>query len=403
MKPASQWALLAGTAAILAGCSKDQRPTAVARVDTLHAGLIQVTSDQPTGWADSAHAWKYRVTLTIQPEDGAPGELLEPGSMAVDGWGRIYVADRKPAVIKLFDSTGAFVRLIGREGGGPGEFKIGFIAVRGSHLVVQDPMQSRTSLFDTSGKFIKSWASACCHWMDITIDSADRIYIPSPVIPDSNGKPRGAAHIRYRLDGTLIDTLFVAQRSEGEKLWTFTAGNRNNRSTMMSSVPFSASSVRTYHPFGGFVTGWSGEYRILRSPTGEDTSMIYARSWTPDPIPESMRTHQVEEMVKNAKDMVGEASAREIARLSDIPSTSTAFESLRVDVDGNIWARHLIGSDSVQTTYDVFAPAGSWLGTVTLPLAVPEYGGQFFGRGMIYGVSEAEDGRPRIVRVSRVQ
>jgi hypothetical protein len=204
------------------------------------------------------------------------------------------------------------------------------------------------------------------------------------------------------MDGTLIDTVFVAQRLNEEKTWTFTSGGRNNRSMMTSGVPFSSSNVRTYHPSGGFVTAWSGEYRIMRSPNGEDTTMILTRSWTPDPIPESMRTQQVEDMVKGAKDMVGEASAREIAKLSDVPTTSAAFETLRVDVEGNIWARHLIGSDSTRSRYDVFSPRGAWLGPVTVPVAAPDYGGQFFGRGVIYSVGEDGDGRPMIVRANRV-
>lgn len=389
---------------LLAGCGKKGVPLAVARVDTLHAGLIQVTSTQPTGWSDTAVAWKYRVTLKIQPEERSPGELLQPGNLSVDSWGRVYVADSKPAVIKVFDSTGAFLRTIGREGAGPGEFKVAFIAVRGSHLVVQDPIQSRTSVFDTSGTFIRSWTSSCCYWDDIIIDSSDVIYLPSMSVPDSGKKSRGSVFRRFKIDGTAIDTAWIPQRQDDEKRWTFSSGSGTaRRNTMMASVPFSPTVVKALHPHGGFVIGWTGEYRIMRSLTGEDTTIVFARGWTPDPIPDELRKKQVEDMVANAKDMVGEASARESARLSDIPTRSPAYQSLRVDLDGNIWARQLVGSDSVKTRFDVFAPSGAWLGTLSLPISVPEYGGQFFGHGVIYGVAEDNEGRPMIVRVNRVQ
>jgi hypothetical protein len=172
---------------------------------------------------------------------------------------------------------------------------------------------------------------------------------------------------------------------------------------MISHVPLSPSVVKALHPNGGFVIGWTGEYRILRSVKGEDTAMVFTRSWAPDAIPESTRRKAVEDMVANAKGMVGEASARETAKLSDVPTSAPAYQTLRVDLDGNVWARHLIGSDSTRTLYDVFSPAGAWLGAVTVPVTVPEYGGQFFGHGVIYSVGEDSDGRPMIVRTNRAE
>ena len=168
---------------------------------------------------------------------------------------------------------------------------------------------------------------------------------------------------------------------------------------MMTNVPFSPSLVRSLHPGGGFVIGWTGEYRILRSFKGEDTSMVFTRTWTAEPIPEARRRRVVEEIITNAKEMVGEANAREVAKLGDVPTNAPAFQTLRVDLDGNVWARYLVGSDSTRTRYDVFSPAGAWLGPVTVPVAVPEWGGQFFGRKAIYSTVEDEDGRPAIVRV----
>ncbi len=389
----------------LAACEPGGAPAPLARIDTLHPGLIQVTSPAPTGWTDSARAWHYRVTLRLQPDEQSPGELLQPTGIAVDGWGRIYVVERKPASIKVYDSAGSFVRTIGREGSGPGEFRVAFIAVRGSHLAIQDPLQSRTSLFDTSGTFIRSWNSSCCYWDDIIIDSSSIVYVPSMYTPDSGAKHRGTAHRRFGIDGTSIDTVFVPRREGGEKSWVFSRGGAGSRSHAMMStgIPFGPRVVKALHPDGGFVIGWTGEYRIRRSRTGEDTTMIITRPWTPDPIPDAMRRDAVEDLVKNAKDMVGEASARNIAKLGDVPTTAPAYQSLRVDLEGNVWARHLIGSDSTRTLYDVYASSGAWLGPVALPAAVPEYGGQFFGAGAIYAVVEDQEGRPMVVRLTRMR
>ncbi len=394
--------LLTLTGVLGTACARgDAADRPLAAVDTLPPGTIQVRSDRPTGWADSSRAWHLVETLRIQGEDGSPGELVEPGMIGVDDFGRVYVVDRKPAIIKVFDTTGALVRTIGGEGSGPGEFRVAFLAVRGATVVVHDPQQSRTTVFDTTGAFVRSWVSSCCFWSDVAIDTADRIYIPTWIRPDSNGVSRGTAYTRYRADGSVIDTLFIPSRRKDTKEWVFVSKGKDGKQQgmMSTTVPLSPQFASTFHPGGGFVAGWTGEFKLLRSPTGEDTTMIMTRAWTADPIPEPLRQAEVEDMVKNTKDMVSEATARTVARIEDIPTTAPAFTNLRVDQDGNVWARRMIGSDSIRTTFDVMGPDGSWLGTVVTAVAIPEWGGQFYGRGVIYAVTEGDDGRPAVIRL----
>ena len=45
-----------------------------------------------------------------------PGELIDPNSVALDEWGRAFVVDQKPSVIKVFDANGSYIRTIGGEG-----------------------------------------------------------------------------------------------------------------------------------------------------------------------------------------------------------------------------------------------------------------------------------------------
>ena len=400
--PSNAWTVALVLAAACTKSSAEKR--AVAIIDTLPSGVVRVTSDQPTGWSDSSRAWKFAEVRRYGTADG-PGELIEPGTLGLDGAGRLYVVDGKPAVIKIYDSTGAFLRTIGREGSGPGEFKVGFLAVRGGHVVVHDPMQSRTSLFDTAGAYVTSWKSSCCYWGNIFIDQSDRVYIPTFDPPDSAGKSRGRAFTRYSLEGKLIDTLFVALHEDQGKNWEFRKKGKDGKSmsTMSSSVPFTPVAVETYHPEGGFMIAWSADYRIVRSPKGSDTTRIISRPWTPDPVPTALRQARVDEMVKSATNMVGESEARATVRLDDVPTKAPAFTALTVDGAGYLGARHLIGSDSAQVTYDIFNPLGAWLGTLRIPQAVSEYGGHLITATDIYTTSEADDGRPIIVRLKIIR
>lgn len=381
-----------------AGAAADSPP--VARVDTLPGGLLSITSDAPA-WRDSTRAWSLVEELRFGGDEGTPGELIDPQSFTADGEGRLYVVDTKPSVIKVFGRQGNFIRTIGREGSGPGEFRVGYIAVRNEHLVLHDPQQGRTSVFDTSGTFVKSSVTFCCYWGDIMLDSAMRIVLPAMIIPRDGERVTGAPYARYDLELTPLDTMIVPNITE-QKVWNFTApgpdGRPQGRMTML--VPWTPRMHHALHPWGGAIRGNSSEYRLVRSTSGGDSIWMASRPWTPEPIPDDQRKARWEQSISSAGKTVGEPRARQAAKLEDLPTTAPAFTRLGVDEDGNIWARRLIGSDSTQTTFDVFDARGTWMGPISIPYGIAEYGGAWFGKGAIYVKTEDENGRPAIVRLA---
>ena len=404
MRPVA-WRPLLSLAALalsaVAGCTTGKAsPKPSAKVDTLPSGTVRVSSAEPTGWSDTSRAWHFREVARYGGADGAAGELVQPGSIGVDAFGRVYIADRKPPTVKVFDSTGALIRVIGREGSGPGEFRVAFIAVRNDLLVVHDPQQSRTSVFDTAGTYLRSWKSSCCYWDEIYIDQEKRIYIPTATTFDRNAQPRGTAFSRYQVDGTLIDTLWVPIRDEGKE-WR--VSSNDGKMQMSTSVPFTPQIRRAYHPAGGFVYGWNGSYALARSTTGADTTRLLQRTWTADPIPDSLRQARTNETLKWVSEQYGEATAKAAIRMSDVPTTAPAFLDLRIDEGETLWARRLIGTDSTKTAYDVFGPDGSWLGSVSVPTGTPEWGGMYIDRSSIYAATEDADGRPVVVRLRVVR
>jgi hypothetical protein len=366
-------------------------------VDTLPGGIPRVSNAGPTGWTDAAGA-KLVEEGRFGGEEGTPSELGEPRSIAVDEAGRVYVVDGKPAMVKVFSPDGKLVRTFGREGEGPGEFRVGFIAVRGGFIALHDPQLSRTSVWDTSGTFLRSWHSSCCYWTDIQIDRANRIYVPSAMAPKPGETMQGTPYIRWSVEGTVIDTLWVPRRQE-QKVWTLSL-NRGGKNlmAMSTSVPFMPSLVFTLDPAGGVVYGWSGTYSIVRSAKGTDSIRIFGRTWTPDPASESRRRDEVESKVRETKESFGEATARAAFKLADIPSTLPAFEGLRVDEAGRVWARRYAVSDTTRTTFDVFDSTGAYLGPVVAPVNINAWGQQAWTRTGLVTVIEDQEGRPMVVR-----
>lgn len=385
---------------ILAACGGAEASNlAQARIDTLSNGVVRVMSEGPTGWSDSAGAALVEAAR-FQGEDGTPAELGQPRSLAVDGAGRVYVVDSKPAVIKVFTPDGQLVRTIGHEGEGPGEFRVGFIAVRDEHLVLHDPQLARTSVWDTAGTFIRSWHSACCYWTDIQIDRNNLIYVPDAMAPsDKEARARGTPYVQWTLEGVARDTVWVPRREEG-KYWTVSLKRGGKVVTAMSTnIPFMPVLAHALHPDGGIVYGWTGSYEIVRSTTGENTARVFGRSWTPDPVSDQRRTAEVEARIKGAAESYGEENVRSAFRLEDIPSVLPAYFNLRVDPTGRVWARRWAVADTSKSYFDLFDSTGAYLGPVTAPYRLNEWGMQAWARDMLIALIEDEEGRPTVVRL----
>ena len=73
---------------------------------------------------------------------------------------RIYLMDTSQKRIMVFTSEGQFIRIIGRQGGGPGEFRQLFtIDVRNGLITGFDQARRRITLFDSSGVFLNSFGT----------------------------------------------------------------------------------------------------------------------------------------------------------------------------------------------------------------------------------------------------
>jgi len=91
--------------------------------------------------------------------------LLKPRLALVDNNENIYFIELLDQDIKVFNSDGMYIKIIGAKGSGPGEFQnIGSLAItEDGTLLVMDQTLRRTSLFDTSGQFLRSfqWRASC--------------------------------------------------------------------------------------------------------------------------------------------------------------------------------------------------------------------------------------------------
>lgn len=374
---------------ILTGCARSDESAIVAgsgvTIDTI-AGIVRVSASGPTAWSDSS-GWRLVEDGALEGDAGTPGELVNPRDFAVDERGFVYVADTKPEVIKAFDDKGRFVRSFGREGAGPGEFRVALHAVGGGRLIVHDPQNSRVSVFDTSGTYLRSWVGTCCYWSRPSIDTRGRIAVPTR-------PPDGAIRAFLRFDslGTLLDSVVVAAPPSSPQ-WTF----RQGKMQMSTSVLFAPQGDASFNAAGEIIHGWSGAYRIAVSDNGRDTTRVFRRAWTAEPVGGNRRDAAYDKRVAElAKSMeIDEATVRLQVEKEKMPATLPAFAGISVDGRGNTWVH--LDPDSTRTRFDVFDSAGVYLGAVEVPLLVPKWPSAW-GRDAMYVRKDSEDGSPRIVR-----
>lgn len=103
--------------------------------------------------------------LDLGTADGEEPYLFDRVENAVRlGDGTIVVANAGTQQIRWFDSTGRFVRTVGRKGGGPGEFGVGsrmhlWVTPEG-RLAADDHQARRAHLLDLEGRFLATMSPA---------------------------------------------------------------------------------------------------------------------------------------------------------------------------------------------------------------------------------------------------
>lgn len=385
--------------AFTAACARGEAATSLGRVvvDSVN-GIPRTITEAPVGWADT-NGWKLVEVARLLGGVEGPGDLIEPMWVTVDGTDRIYVLDNSPITIKQYSTTGEFLRTIGRQGGGPGEYQSGMLMVAGPHLFVQDPAQSRIAVFDTAGNFLRGWPSFCCYWTGVDLDGEGNFGVqgmPARTTGEGERRPYSRLIRWHKADSSMVDSTLIPNGPE-TKSWTLSGGAGGNRTQMSMGVPFTPGLEFAFLPDRRVLYGFADQYLVaVTARDGADTLALFGRAWTAPPISEATRSAELESRVARLTPQFDERTLRNSFKLGDIPSTAPAYDWFGVDGAQNIWIRLPLPGDSTRSLFDVFDPELRWLGQVSGSEYLRSWNIQVRGDRVV-GWGEDEEGNPLVV------
>lgn len=335
-----------------------------------------------------------RIELRVSPdlviggaEEGAES-FSRINDIAVDAWGRIVLADVVEGQIRVFDSTGAFVRALGRRGRGPGEFNEpkGIRIRDDGGVTIYDPLQRRLSVFDSAGTVVDTHIIPISSWSykwDGGMDSLGRLVDYQSTARADTGFDH---HIRIRDLAKGQDTLLpyptcgIANEAEFEHEFG------------IFGVPFGAGRVTTIDARrAGTWCASSARATTYFVPFGQLTPTdSFVSIATPERVAADERAAGIANLKRQVPNLA--ATGFDIDMIPDVKPMVQAFVS---DERGRLWVEL---HDSAGTAYHVFSASGEWIARVRTTTNTGR-GQQFRVRGNhLYAVTKDSLDVPLLVR-----
>ena len=360
----------------LAACGGPDRSSRVTITDS--AGIRIVESVAPAWEADEA--WRVSGPITsVGAIDGPPeSQLHRVRGVARLGDGRVVVSNQGSSEIRLYDASGRWIRSIGGEGDGPGEFRLvrGFQIVPPDTVMVFDDRGPRVTTLTVDGTIVESR----------TVSSPGRPYSP----PDHRLSPRRwldlvasteiegyqqrtNRYVTWSEDSARVDTILAHAGHEYLIYTRHQGGKYIGRGAIV--VPFGGQDLTAIGPgrvalsdgqaYDIAVADLAGRERRVRR-------VVERRAVPPEEVARFVDGY----IARYPKDRQPDVRNRfEQVKPASLMPTHAA---LSFDAAGNLWVENyrLPGEAQLPRMWSVFDPEGRWLGDLTLPhgLRVDEIG-----------------------------
>ncbi len=272
-----------------------------------------------------------REELRIQPGAEDTSLFSDIYMATVDAGGRMYVADENAKRIHVFDTAGTVVRVIGRQGGGPGEFDgfNGIAILPDGRLVVLDVGNARVSFFRADGSFETSWRVPGGFFSNeqLRTDSSGAIYMVQPLGQAGPSAVIGMLGlVRLGPDGETGDSLLPPDL--GAKPISFIAEQKGGRSQMFAT--YSPRNFWAWHRDGYFVNANGGLPQFVLGRPARPVRVV--RDAPVVPVGDDENAAERERITFSMRRIDPSWSFS-----GDLPTTKAPIVELRTTRDGRVW------------------------------------------------------------------
>lgn len=161
-------------------------------------------------WSCTSATVRQEVTprlvseVRIGTKGGSEYALTQVADLAVDAQDAVFVLQSQERLVRVFDRYGRFVRTLGREGEGPGEFRRPLaLGWRADTLWVWDAQLTRLNFFSRDGTFLRSLGLTVRGTAALTAVGA----LVEPFVYPGLGSGTPAPLLRLDDRGQVVDTM----------------------------------------------------------------------------------------------------------------------------------------------------------------------------------------------------
>jgi hypothetical protein len=360
-------------AALLAACaacggSGDRVPSSLTVERDTVGDTVVVRTLAGSVWGDSVRlVEELRVGELDGGDEYTFGQVRE---FAVGRDGTMYVYDAAVKALRAYDSTGAYLRTIGGDGAGPGEYReaVGLAILPDGRLLLRDPRVGRIVSYTAAGDPHGAWPSQGGLYISdaLTTDSAGLVYSKILTGDIRSGEPWPLGYLRMDSAGAVVDTVHAPR-------WPEETGN---------TTFYDPTSLWTWHPHGYLVAAFGSRYAVeLRRPGGP--VLRIERANQPRISVSAAERAELTEMEADRRRRSGPPGR---GGEREVPGEKPFIREIDVGGDGRIWVRPY--TESVErtgpvdttlplsdrprrwteaTVWDVFEPDGTFLGRIPFP------------------------------------
>ncbi|MFQ5745069.1 MAG: 6-bladed beta-propeller [Acidobacteriota bacterium] len=308
-------------------------------------GTVATEGSVTTVVNESGSVWSGAATLVEEASIGVetgPDEYMFGNVVGVAANDKaIFVLDPQVPTVRVHDYDGHYLRDIGREGDGPGEFRNprSVAVAADGRLFVKE--QARIGVFSPEGEPLGTWpvntgfssgtpmvmtVDGVLYFHDLTErgnDITEWQHGMRAVGPDGvYGEPVRVPHLEY-------PPYQLITRFPGGGMTSFT-------------IPFSAGPVWAMAPSGAMIAGVPSDYRFeVHFPDGSVT--VVEKTWEPVPVERDEakwnRARITANQRRNNPDWSWDGPP--------IPDKKPAYSQLAPDHSGRIWVKRIVRTEDV--------------------------------------------------------